>query len=280
MKKILYTLSFILLFIPLKVSADTYIDNYYIDININEDGSALVKELFTYKGKFNGAYKTISYNTNTSTDELLVDASLYSPTKIELKAIKDIKVDNNINFNYLYHEGTIFERNDNASVGSSGYYSVTNGYKEYTYKIFNPGTYKGFYIEYLLDNIVINHNDIAEMWLNVFNNIPDNIKHLEIDVNLNNNKDLLRAWAHGPLNGNIKIVNNQKVVFKIDNLNNYDTLDIRLAFDKLPMTKKNSTINALDEIIKYETILADKANQEREEARQYLEKLANKNKTY
>ena len=63
MKKIFYTIALFLLLIPLKVGAtSTYIDNYYIDITVNDNGNLLVKELFTYKGKFNGAYKTISYN--------------------------------------------------------------------------------------------------------------------------------------------------------------------------------------------------------------------------
>lgn len=239
MKKIFYTIALFLLLIPLKVGAtSTYIDNYYIDITVNDNGNLLVKELFTYKGKFNGAYKTISYNSNSATVALPVDSSLYSPDDVILKEIKDIKVDSNVDFSYINHEGSVFERNDYASVGSNGYYSVTSGYKEYTYKIFNPGTYKGFYIEYELENAVINHSDVAEVWLNIFNNIPDNINHLELHVNIENNNELLRAWAHGPLTGNIKIVNNKQVIFTVDDLTTSDTFDIRLAFDKLGNAKK------------------------------------------
>lgn len=279
MKKIFYKLILLLLFIPIKVGAATYIDNYYIDITAKENGNLLVKELFTYKGKFNGAYKTLSYNTNSSNVELLVDASYYSPTDIKLKSIKEIKVDNNINFNYIYNDGTLFERNDSATIGSSGYYSVTSGYKKYTYKIFNPGTYKGFYIEYELENAIINHSDIAEFWLNIFNDIPDYIRNLEIKVNLKDNKNLLRAWAHGPLTGNIDIVNNQTVIFTSSSLSTNDTIDIRLAFDKIPRASKTSDVQALDKIIEYETKLADIANAEREEARKYLENYENKLKT-
>lgn len=279
MKKIFYTIALFLLLIPLKVGAtSTYIDNYYIDITVNDNGNLLVKELFTYKGKFNGAYKTISYNSNSATVALPVDSSLYSPDDVILKEIKDIKVDSNVDFSYINHEGSAFERNDYASVGSNGYYSVTSGYKEYTYKIFNPGTYKGFYIEYELENAVINHSDVAEVWLNIFNNIPDNINHLELHVNIENNNELLRAWAHGPLTGNIKIVNNKQVIFTVDDLTTSDTFDIRLAFDKLGNAKKSSDVVALDKIIEYETNLADIANQEREDARKYLEEYEKKQK--
>lgn len=278
MKKIFYKLILLLLFIPIKVGASTYIDNYYIDITAKENGNLLVKELFTYKGKFNGAYKTLSYNTNSSNVELLVDASYYSPTDIKLKSIKEIKVDNNINFNYIYNSGTLFERNDSATIGSSGYYSVTSGYKKYTYKIFNPGTYKGFYIEYELENAIINHSDIAEFWLNIFNDIPDYIRNLEIKVNLKDNKNLLRAWAHGPLTGNIDIVNNQTVIFTSSSLSTNDTIDIRLAFDKIPRASKISDVQALDKIIEYETKLADIANAEREEAKEYLKQYENRQK--
>lgn len=276
MKKILYLLLLVFI-LPLKVNAAyTYIDNCYIDITIEEDGDARVKELFTYKGSFNGAIKKLSYNTVEFASD--IDSNLYSPTGIKLVDVKDIKVDENINFDYIFNEGTSFERNDNASVGSSGYYSVITGYKEYTYKIFNPGTYKGFYIEYILEDVVVNHKDISEIWLNILRENADHIKHLEIVVNLPNNKETLKSWAHGPLTGSINIESNQKVSFIVNDLYSNDSVDIRLAFDNFANSSKKTDDIALDNIIEYETILANKANLEREEARKELEKLEKKQK--
>lgn len=273
MKKIFYFLLLISLF-PLKVNATyTYIDNYYINIDIEEDGDALIKEFFTYKGKFNGATKKLTYDTiKNDSLESYIETELYSPTGIVLNVIKNIKVDENINFNYIYNNGTIFERNDNASIGSTGYYSVTTGYKEYIYKIFNPGTYKGFYIEYILEDVVINHQDVSELWLNFLRENEDDVKHLEIVVNLPKNIEILKSWAHGPLNGNIEILNNQKVLFSVDNLNKNANLDIRLAFDNYVNSSKKTDNVVLDDIIEYETVLANIANEEREKARKELEK--------
>ena len=279
MKKLIYITILFIFFIPLNINAkETYIDNYYIDITIEDDGDANVKELFIYKGSFNGVYKNIKYNNSNYDGEILVDAKLYSPTDIELINIKEIEIDNNVNFDYIYHDGEQFTRDDNASVGSSGFYSLSKNNNEYIYKIFSPGTTKGFYIEYTLKDVVIKHKDVSELWLNVFNEITDKINHLEIIVNLPNNQELLRSWAHGPLEGNIEIISNQKVSFKVDNLNTSNTLDIRLAFDNDINSIKATNIIALDEIIKYETVLADIANKEREEARALLEQYEKKQK--
>lgn len=280
MKKIFYFSLLFIMLIPLKISAaNTYIDDYYIDITIKENGDALVKELFTYKGKFNGAFKTLSYDTAYSgNSNSFVDESLYSPLGIELLEIKEIKVDHNINFDYLYHEGTPFTRNDSAAVGSSGYYSVTQNYKQYTYKIFNPGTYKGFYIEYILKDVVINHQDVSEIWLNILRKNPDYIKHLEIVVNLPGNKEILRSWSHGLLTGTIDIVDSEKVLFTVDDVIEKSDVDVRLAFDNYIDSSKKTDVLALDKIVDYETILAEKANAEREENRKILEAYEKKEK--
>lgn len=281
MKKLIYFIFLFSLIIPISVKADnTYIDKHYIDITVLDNGDALVKELLVYKGNFNGIFKTVSYDTDYSnTNDLLVEASMYSPKDVILNNIKEIQVDNNVNFNYLYNTGLSFTRNDSASVGSKGYYSITKGYKEYTYKIFNPGTFKGFYIEYTLEDVIVNHEDISEVWLNIIKGNEDYTEYLELLVNLPNNNNELRAWAHGPLYGNIEIIDKNSVKFTINDLNVMDSFDIRLAFDKYVTSSKNTGVIALDKIVNYETELADKANKEREELREYLEKLEKQEKT-
>lgn len=271
MKKKYYLLLILLCIIPLKVKAvDTYIDNYFIEINLQDNGDALVKELFVYKGSFNGTFKNVNYNTFTNeTTNFFINPDLYSPEDVNLVKIKEIPIDKMVDFNYLYKEGIDFVRNDEATIGSRGYFSVIKNHKEYTYKIFNPGREKGFYIEYLLKNVIINHNDVGELWINILKENYDAINHLEIVTNLPKNKQQLKGWAHGPLEGNVNIINNQKVSFIIDNLSKGASIDIRLAFDNNLKVKKTSNIIALDKIINYETNLAEIANQKREEARNY-----------
>lgn len=269
MKKIFYTLLFLICLLPIKVKADTHIDNYFIEMNVQNNGDILVKELFTYKGSFNGAYKTIDL-TPLKDDSLFIDSSLYTPTNIKLISVKDIAVDKNITFDYINKDGTKFTENDSATKGSSGYYSITKNNKEYTYKIFNPGSYKGFYIEYVLEDAVINHNDVSEFWLNLFKEVPDYINNLEVRVHIEDNEELLRAWAHGPLEGNINIIDNKNVTFSLNGLGASQSLNIKVVFDKINTLKK-SNVAALDNIVEYETKLADIANQRREEARKEMQ---------
>ncbi len=263
MKKIYLFLILMVFFIPIRVNAtETYIDNYYINMTVEENGNVNVKELFVYKGIFNGAYKTIDLN-NTSTEDLFIDANLYNPTGINLIAVKSITVDNNVNFDYIYKTGTVFTYNSLATSGDTGYYLLEKTNNTYTYKIFNPGTREGFYIEYELENVVVTHNDVSELWLNVFKTIPDNINYVEIRLNIPGNNNELRAWAHGPLTGDIDIKSKNLVYFTVeDGLYTGDTLDIRIAFDKINSVKK-SGVDGLSQIIEYETVLAEKANAKR-----------------
>lgn len=266
MKKMILLL--LLIFIPINIYAkDTYIDNYYIDIDILDNGDINVKELFTYKGKFNNALRNIPM-TNSFNDKLLENNNLYFPTDVELLNIKDIEVDSNINFDYIYKNGENFIRNDNAIVGSKGYYSVIKDYKNYTYKIFNPGNYKGFYIEYLLKNIVVSHNDISELWLDIIKD-SINIKNLEIKVNLKENNNLLNAWFHSSLSGILNLDNENKyLIYKDSDLRN---LNMRIIFDKIN-SEKNSNIIALDKIVNYENLLIEQQNILKEQAIIKLEK--------
>ena len=82
----------------------------------------------------------------------------------------------------------------------------------------------------------------------------------------------MRAWAHGPLNGDIDIQNNQKVLFAVDNFSKGESIDVRLAFDNCVNSSKKTTNVMLDNIIKYETILAEEANEKREQIREELER--------
>lgn len=276
MKKLYIILIAIIILIPFKIKAiNTHIDKYYIDVTILDNGNVNVKELFVYKGSFNGAYKKISLE-NVASSDLFIDANLYTPDSINLTAIKDIPVDKNVNYNYINNSGTAYTRNDSATIGSSLLYLFTKENKTYTYKMFNPGSYKGFYIEYVLENSVITHKDISELWLNIFKQVEDDVNYLEIRVNFSKSNKNIKAWAHGSLNGNIEIKDN-KAIFILNNMEKKESLDIRLAFDKIN-AKKTTNIEALDKIINYETKLADIANKERELARQKILEKENKEK--
>lgn len=90
-------------------------------------------------------------------------------------------------------------------------------------------------------------------------------------------KNNLRAWAHGPLTGNIEIVSNDTVKFDINKLNKNTMVEVRMAiledsvFNNLPLI---SSSNTFDKVIKQETAWADEANRIREQNTKRIQAIA------
>ena len=93
-------------------------------------------------------------------------------------------------------------------------------------------------------------------------------------INIPNNKDELRAWGHGPLNGLVEIINKNKIKVTITDLKANTAFDTRFVFDKqvISGSTKLSNKTALDSILTVEGKKADAANEQREAARAELQR--------
>jgi uncharacterized membrane protein len=284
MKK-MYVILILLLFtiLPYKVDAlREGITNYYIEATVLENGDLHVKELFILNGNFNGFERTIDfYNPNAPTFDGSVSSfggsDIYNGDGIILKSIKNIAVNSDVTFNYLYNDGDEFTNVSYASPGEYGKYTVEENSTGVAYRIYNPsnGSEKGFYVEYILKNMGILHDDVAEIGWNIFSNqLNEYVNNLEMIVNIPNNQNELRAWGHGPLNGNTDLINKDKIKLTITDLNANTAMDIRFVFDKsvISESSKITNVSALDKILQVETKWADEANEIREKARKQIEK--------
>ncbi len=275
MKKLYSLLILIaLLFIPSNVKAyNAGISNYYIDATIQENGDVHVKELFVLTGEFNGFERIVNYRNASAPDFYTTSnpfggSDIYNGNGIELVKITNIPVDSEINFNYIDRSGNPFSEVIYASVGDGNVYTKTITNDGEAYKIFNPssGIDRGFYVEYILKNMVVVHNDIAELGWNIFSTeLNENIGHLEVRIHLPGNSDTLRVWAHGPLQGSIDPSGKNGAIATIDQLNQNTAMDIRIAFDKtlVPASTKLSGNDGLTKILEVEKALADTANNQR-----------------
>lgn len=260
MKKILL---FLILLLPFGVKAYG-IDNYNIDATVLEDGSLYVIETFEMNGSFNGMERIINYKSNYSTTSLapLGDSSIYNGSDINLISIKGVS-------NVKDTNGDEFIKVTSANKGEYGKYTISKNTYGYTYMIYNPDKYKkAFYIEYIIKDMAITHNDVTELGWNIFTSMKESIKHLNIDIHIPNNEELLRVWAHGPLYGESKIIDNETLNIQINGLDAYEAIDVRFVFDKILNTTKQTNEDVLDKIISIETDLADQANQIREQLKQ------------
>lgn len=256
MKKLLFLVS-ILLF-PFMVNASLM----HQDIEILENGDLHVKEAIAIDGSYNGFKLELKY-------KYYDENSIYSADDLEI--IKVCEADKN---NPIENVGECFNEVTYANKGDSLKYTYQKGNID-TFMLYNPSwRNKAFYVEYILKNVIVKHNDIAELRLNMLSSsFVENLDKVEIKVKLPKKSETLRAWAHGPLWGNISLDENKEyAIFTIDDYYQYTAVDIRMAFDNsLVNTNKKTNKDALNSIVEEETRLANEANEERERQKKELE---------
>lgn len=271
-KKIIRFFVFVfIVFAWINVQAKDSIKNYYIEMVVLNNGDVLVKELFDLEGKYNGYEREIDFVN------IFGSNPMHNPRGIEVLKVKGIETSNN--YNDLFKDGEQFNlvKEYEANKEDYGKYTLFETSTGVNLMIYNPSVKKrAFYVEYILKDVAIVHNDIAEIAWNVFSyKQREFIKNLELFVHITDNKDELRVWGHGPLNGEVDIVGNQKLKYTITNLEPYNPIDIRFVFDKKVVfnSNKKSNLQALDNILKEEQKLADEANEIREEAKKEMAQL-------
>lgn len=262
MKKIIL---FLLLLIPFYVNAT--IENYYMEATVLNTGDIKVREVFGLDGTYNGFERELYYGNN-----------IYAGTNIEIISVKGIKKTSN-DFAILNDSGDIFTEVGSASKGDYGHYIITDIDNGINIKIYNPSKKERlFYIEYIVKNMAIKHNDVGEIGYNIFTSLKEPVSNINVKFIIPNNKKTIKVWGHGPLTGETSILSSNEVLLKLDYLESYEGLDIRLVFDRnvLSESLKLDNEDVLNTIIEEETKKADDANKIREEERKKLEELKEK----
>ena len=291
MKKILVLIISLFSFISVNyaVSNVNYkIDDYIVDARIDISGNMVVREVIKVKGSFNGYIRDLKYkNSNNKVFDKSIDSfygsSIYDASNIEVKKVGTINYDKELDFNVFDQSINEFTMNDSCTVNKGCYEKsdITDGVSLKMYnETNNSSTY--FYIEYLLGNVVVMHEDIAEVYFNFVGDMfDDDINKYKLRVVLpDKTKELVRVWAHGPLNGNVSPIKDENGYYyggylEINDLYSNTPVDMRLTFDKNlilvdhPYLKKSEVL-ALDKILEVENLRADKANKEREKAKFFM----------
>lgn len=272
MKKSLFKFVYILLILfPIIAYADG-IENFYINATLEENGNLRVQEYFNLEGKYNGFNRIIDYaneNAYTFRPELnsYGGSKLHNGTSITINEIRAVDVSSKFNFSSI--KGDKFTKVENANIGDYGVYTETKGYNSNTYSIYLPSDEeKAFYIDYTINDLAILHNDVGELGWNIFTDLTENVKNVQITVNFPNNQNEFRVWAHGPLNGVVTPKDNNTLIASIQNLYAYTSFDVRATFDKelIPSATKKTGVDALQKILNYEEDKAEKANYERQQS--------------
>lgn len=278
-------------------SSNYKISNYYVKANILENGDLRVKELIVMDGKFNGYERKIAYSNLRLEKYDRLDFE-HSPI-YNTDGVKDVHISGKYldEVNYSVLDDTDFEdfeEDPDADLGDKRVYISSEGQDRYgdaqysIYKMFYPsGKIKsygdkpkkgkvGFLIEYTLDNAVVMHDDVAELYWQFISGdaaYNDNCNDVIVKVFLpgNDTESSFKYWAHGPVSGDTKpILDDQAflgMTAKISKLDKSEDLDVRLIFDKNLIIDDSeldhTNVNALSDILKVERKRADDANEQR-----------------
>ena len=254
---ILFFAMFLLLFIKPSYAGSQKMNQLNYEVNLNEDGSMDVVETWNIKVT----------DTNTLFKTFEINPSKYKGiTNVSVEEIKDndeIKKFNKIN-EEMYH---VTKNCFYALKNSSGMFEIAwgvsiDGTKNATYKI-----------KYTVLDAVKVYEDCNELYwkfLDTQNAIPVNkvIGTITLPSNVENKEDL-KVWAHGPLNGIIQVVSNNKVTFEVEKLNAETMLEVRVAAKENIFPQSTNVISSsmLDKIISEETKWANEANVKRQMAK-------------
>lgn len=279
MKK--FILFIILLFTPLFVYAediDYDITDYYVKANILDDGNMEVSEIIVLDGTFNGYERDIAFKNNNlmySSDMNYESDEIYNATGISNYSAY-AKYISDVNFDTFNEEFTKLIPVDNTYNATKGNVYITEYSNFYRFRMYHRTDNRktAFLIKYTVDNVVVMHNDVAELyWAFIGEDFEDRLNNVNIRVYLpeQDQSDNFRVWAHGDLTGEVYKHNESYIEATVGRVQANSPVDIRMTFDK-SLIKDSSMLDhndedALDEIIKIETKRADEANRQRQIAK-------------
>lgn len=256
------TFLFVLFFIEnTSFAGSQTMNNLKYDVVLNEDGSANITEIWDI---------SVS-NTNTLFKTFDLDSSKYG--EISDAKVSEISSSEETQFiqtnEYAYH------------VQKGYYYALKTSSDEFEIAwgvSINNSSNKIYKITYTIKDAVKTYNDCSEfywMFISESNGIPcDNVNatiKLPSEVS---NKENIRVWGHGPLNGEIYATDNNTVSFNVKYLSEETMVEARVAvLEDIFSTNTNKiNQNKLENIISEETEWANKANRERERIREEIER--------
>lgn len=224
------------------------IESLDIVANIERDGSLEVEERVIYDiGEING----ILYN---------IDALGYGK-------FTDLQI--------FYEDDGEFKQARNNTAPSEGNFTVSVDDGLYQIKLYAPSQNerKEFIFRYNLTRGVTVYRDIAQLNRKmVGKDWQNSIGNISVTVNLPENvkKDDIYAFGHGPLTGNIEILDGKSVRYTLNDYRPGEFLEVNLLFPKNILTSFNPLLmknkSALKEILDMEGKLAKEANDARKRA--------------
>lgn len=275
MRKIrLILFSLFIMFLPIFVYADGTA-RYYIEVNVLDTGDAEVKELKLMDGVYKGYKTSIRYKSNglskfDGSKSGFEGSDIYNASALTNVKVYDVKF-TTTDFSVINKKNKEFVLVNSAKKGDYGVYTKTKNSEGVDIMSYQPSSYaRASLITYTLKDLVVVHNDIAELAHDfIGTDYQEAISNLIIRINLPSSSKELRIFSHGPLNGKNRIIDDKSVEITYETLDKENAVDGRVVFDKsiVPNATKKSNVDGLGKILEVEKERANYANKLREAAR-------------
>ena len=225
------------------------IEDYYINATLNSNGDLLVEEYVLPKNNTDYWQRNIYYQDNETTENNLDYTSLNNASGIELLTIGSVpKVKNDKEEITGVKE---FTKVNVASTGDNNVYLIRNDIDKEYLRIYKTDN-EAYYLKYIIKDLAVKYEDIAEIYFNILKNNQDKIKNLKITINLPDNNKAY-SFSKGK---NVKkgINNNYKLSYQYKDIKENEDIKLRILFNKdivSNSTKENSN-KTLTEILNFE----------------------------
>lgn len=240
---IIFSIFILILIFPLKPYAEDSlsISRWLIESEILDSGDLYIEEdiTFDFPEKFNGVYREIVLDKTDGVKNVHV---------AEIEDGKEIK----------------YDEVQGGKKGNSNVFTLDNNGDSETITIYSPSRdeKKTFKIKYTMKNVAIKYNDTSELnyqFLGEENETP--IEFFSVNIKLPQNRnDLVKIFAHGPLNGTIDFKDDNLVHMEVEDVPENTFVKSRILFPNtfIPKSDNLSNKNSYDKILQEEKNLIEK----------------------
>ena len=214
------------------------ISNFQIDCDVQENGDIEIEENITYytNEDKNGLIRTIETKNE-----------LNSTNSADTMKLEEVLAD-----------GIDCQQEYSARVGDDGVYTYSKSGDSYEIKVFTPFTTstKTISYKYILTNVAVKYNDIAELYWNFIGSEWDcPIDNLTININLPESatSGSIYVYGHGSDNGTFTKTGNY-ITLRAYDISAYQAIDARILFPTtaIPTSTKTSNKEVLEKYIHLE----------------------------
>lgn len=226
-----------------------YFPSVDIEATIRSNGDLHIRENRT--ASFSGSFSELWYQISLAGTDGLVDLSVYDSGR-ELTESSSQSA------------GTYRIERSGNTLTVYVYYSASNQQRTFTF-------------DYTLRNVVTAHKDTAELYWKFIGtgwDVETRTVRIEVFYPQGTNRNDVRVWAHGPLQGEVWLTESGSMLLTAEYLLPNTFVEGRTTFplSAVPNAARQSGRNALQSIIAEETRWAQQANEIREEVRDKLDR--------